>query len=69
MAIGINADEKTYVYRRENETEVWHLVSYARTYDGLLEQLAESYQILCSSKGREMMERCYSTEDLKQLFL
>lgn len=69
VAIGINTDEKTYVYRRENETEVWHLVSYARTYDGLLEQLAESYQILCSSKGREMMERCYSTEDLKQLFL
>ncbi len=68
VSMGINADERTYVYRRENETEVWHLASYARTYDGLLEQLAESYQILCSSKGREMMEKCYATEDLKQIF-
>ena len=69
VAMGINADERTYVYRRENETEVWHLASYARTYDGLLEQLAESYQILCSSKGRERMEKCYQTEDLRQIFL
>lgn len=66
--IGINTENKTSIYRRKEETDMWYLVTHARSYDELLEQLSEAYQMLCSEKGRRLTERCYQTEDLKIVF-
>lgn len=66
--IGINSANKTSIYRRKEETDMWYLITHARTYDELLEQLSETYQMLCSEKGRRLTERCYRTEDLKTIF-
>lgn len=66
--IGINSANKTSIYRRKEETDMWYLITHAHTYDELLEQLSETYQMLCSEKGRRLTERCYRTEDLKTIF-
>ena len=66
--IGINSESRTSIYRKKEETDMWYLVAHARTYDDLLEQLSESYQMLCSAKGRRLTERCYRTEDLQTVF-
>lgn len=66
--IGIHTENKTSIYRRKEETDVWYLVTHARSYDELMDQLSEAYQMLCSEKGRRLTERCYQTEDLRTVF-
>ena len=66
--IGIHTENRTCIYRKAEESDIWHLVTHACTYNELLEQLSEIYQMLCSSKGRKLTERCYCTEDLRIVF-
>ena len=67
-AIGVGGEAKTHIFREKEESGIWYFVSQALDYDGLLAQLSEIYQMLCSPKGRHLMERCYRTQDLKSLF-
>ncbi len=66
--IGIHTENRTCIYRKEEESDVWHLTTHACTYDELLGQLSEIYQMLCSSRGRKLTERCYCTKDLQTVF-
>ncbi len=66
--IGIHTENRTSIHRRKEETDVWYLVTHACTYDEILEQLPEAYLMLCSPKGRKLLERCYKTEDLEGVF-
>lgn len=66
--IGINTEDRTSIYRREEESDLWYLVTHACTYDDLLLQLSDAYQMLCSAKGRKLTERCRCTEDLDTVF-
>ena len=68
VVLGLHTENRTSIFRKEQETDVWHLITHARTYEELLEQLSEAYQMLCSSKGRKLTERCYRTEDLRTVF-
>ncbi len=67
-AIGINTEEKISIFRRKEESDMWYLFMQACTYDELLRQLSDAYQMLCSAKGRRMTEQCYCTEDLHIVF-
>ena len=66
--IGISAENRTSIYRKEEESDIWRLLTWASSYDELLEQLSDAYQMLCSPQGRKLTERCYRTEDLRLLF-
>lgn len=66
--IGLGGQAKTHIFREKEESGIWYFVSQALDHDGLLQQLSEIYQILCSPKGMHLMERCYQTQDLKSLF-
>ena len=67
VVLGLGPENRTQIVRGAG-TPSWSLFTYAPSYDILLNQLAELYQMLCSPKGRERMETCQSTEDLRQMF-
>lgn len=63
---GIRTNRGTVLYKSTEEG--WHVTTWAPDYDMLLHQLSELYQMLCSPRGRQLMEGFERTEELKELF-
>lgn len=67
IVLGLGPDNRTRLFHG-TQTPAWSLSTYAPSYDLLLGQLAELYQMLCSPQGRERMEACRCTDDLRRMF-
>lgn len=66
LVIGIRRRRKTVIYRRPGSENEWVVLTCAPQYDDLLLQLAELYQMLCTSWGEQIMEKVGRTEELKK---